>query len=41
MLQPAFNEPVAIKNKAQKWVVESTDTVRGRLPFAMLGIDLR
>jgi len=34
-----WDEPVAIKNKAQKWVVEATDTVRGRLPFEMLGID--
>jgi len=34
-----WDEPVAIRNKAQKWVTDATDTVRGRLPFEMLGID--
>jgi len=34
-----WDEPVAIKNKAQKWVTDATDTARGRLPFEMLGID--
>ena len=34
-----WDEPVAIKNKAQLWVIKATDTVRGRLPFEMLGID--
>jgi hypothetical protein len=35
----SWDEPVAIRNKAQKWVTCATDTIRGRLPFAMLGID--
>ena len=35
----SWDEPVAIKNKAQIWVTNATDKVRGRLPFEMLGID--
>ena len=35
----SWDEPVAIKNKAQIWVTDATDKVRGRLPFEMLGID--
>ena len=34
-----WDEPVAIKNKAQIWVTNATDKVRGRLPFEILGID--
>jgi hypothetical protein len=34
-----WDEAIAIRNKAQKWVTKATDTIRGRLPFAMLGID--
>ncbi|MCL4378517.1 MAG: transposase family protein [Actinobacteria bacterium] len=34
-----WDEPFAIKNKAQLWVTKATDTVRTRLPFEMLGID--
>jgi len=35
----SWDEPVAIKNKAQIWVTNATDKVRGRLPFEILGID--
>jgi len=34
-----WDEPVAIKNKAQIWVTNAADKVRGRLPFEILGID--
>jgi hypothetical protein len=34
-----WDETVAIKNKAQKWVTDAAEKVRVRLPFEMLGID--
>jgi hypothetical protein len=34
-----WTEPIAIKNKAQKWAFEGLMRVKNRIPFAMLGID--
>jgi len=34
-----WTEPDAVRNKAEKWVSESIDEMRQRLPFDLLGID--
>ena len=34
-----WTEPIAIKNKAQKWVFEALMRVKNRVPFDILGID--
>lgn len=34
-----WTEPDAVRNKAEKWVSESIDETKKRLPFALLGID--
>ena len=34
-----WTETIAIKNKAQRWVIEGLKEIRQRLPFPLLGID--
>ncbi len=34
-----WTETEAVRNKAQKWVFEALKDIRGRMPFALLGID--
>jgi hypothetical protein len=34
-----WTEIDAVRNKAQKWVFEAIDEMRGRLPFELLGLD--
>lgn len=34
-----WTEPIAIKNKASKWVKEAIEKVKKRLPFDLLGLD--
>ncbi len=34
-----WTEIDAVRNKAQKWVFEAIDKMRGRLPFELLGLD--
>lgn len=34
-----WTEPKALKNKANRWVVDAIDTIRAELPFALLGLD--
>lgn len=34
-----WTEPIAVKNKAQKWVFEALMRVKNRVPFDILGID--
>jgi hypothetical protein len=34
-----WTEPVAIKNKAHRWVVAAMDEITARLPFELLGLD--
>ncbi len=35
----SWTEPIAIKNKASKWVKEAIEKVKRRLPFDLLGLD--
>ena len=35
----AWEEMIAVKNKAQVWVFEGIKEIKGRLPFSILGID--
>lgn len=34
-----WTETQAVRNKAQVWVLEALETIKGRLPFKLLGID--
>ena len=34
-----WTEPRALKNKAQRWVHEAIEEIRGELPFPLLGLD--
>lgn len=34
-----WTEPVAIKNKAHRWVVAAMDEITARMPFELLGLD--
>ena len=34
-----WTEPLAIRNRAQRWVLEGLKTIRGRLPFELLALD--
>ena len=34
-----WTEPLAIRNRAQRWVLEGLKTIRGRLPFDLLALD--
>jgi hypothetical protein len=34
-----WTEPRALRNKAQLWVTEAIDEIRGELPFPLLGLD--
>lgn len=34
-----WTETVAVRNKAQKWVFEAIEQMKGRFPFPLLGID--
>jgi len=36
-----WEEMIALKNKAQIWVFAGIKKIEGRLPFSILGIDLR
>jgi hypothetical protein len=36
-----WEEMIAVKNKAQVWVFAGIKKIEGRLPFSILGIDLR
>jgi len=34
-----WTEPAALKNKANRWVVDAIDRIRSELPFPLLGLD--
>jgi len=34
-----WNSSVAIKNKAQVWIVEGVQKIKGKVPFSLLGLD--
>jgi len=36
---PAFDEMIAVKNKAQIWVFAGIENIKERLPFSILGLD--
>jgi len=38
---PAFDEMIAVKNKAQVGVFAGIKNIKERLPFSILGLDLR
>ena len=39
-IHTTWTETEAVKNKAQKWVLEAIQKIQARLPFKLLGIDL-
>jgi hypothetical protein len=40
-ISTTWTETKAVKNKAQRWVFEALEEIKDKVPFKVLGLDLR